>query len=231
MGGCKTYGGRKTYQRTRSLNPSKRVSGLLCRGFLYKEEQRTDTWGGGGKRTVRGGSKPPFGEGCQSWGFPPPSFFHPSMASSEGKSSKIPFITSSSLLPWKLPCKGMFILSSYLRLARLCLTYRPQWCLGLRKRWHPNISETPEHWCDPESDSEVTLFANLEVPQDATTLQEKATFGFAVESLSDLSQISQLSHFQGHLIVFGNFQELHTHPNLNQHHHSTYPYHSTWRNH
>ena len=66
------------------LDPSKRASGLLCRGFLYRKN-RAVTPEGGGKRTVRGGSKTPFWEGCHSWGFPPPSFFHPPMASSDFK--------------------------------------------------------------------------------------------------------------------------------------------------
>ena len=58
------------------LDPSKRASGLLWRGFLYRKN-RALTPEGGGKRTVRGGVENPFWEGCQSWGFPPPSFFHP----------------------------------------------------------------------------------------------------------------------------------------------------------
>ena len=58
------------------LDPSKRASGLRCRGFLHRKN-RALTAEGGGKRTVRGGSKTPFWEGCHSWGFPPPSFFHP----------------------------------------------------------------------------------------------------------------------------------------------------------
>ena len=66
----------------KSLDPSERASGLLCRGFFYRKN-RALTPEGGGKRTVRGGSKTPFWEGCHSWGFPPPSFFHPPMASSE----------------------------------------------------------------------------------------------------------------------------------------------------
>ena len=47
------------------FDPSKRASGLLCRGFLYRKN-RALTPEGGGKRTVRGGSKTPFGEGCHS---------------------------------------------------------------------------------------------------------------------------------------------------------------------
>ena len=47
------------------LDPSKRASGLLCRGFLYRKN-RALTPEGGGKRTVRGGSKTPFWEGCHS---------------------------------------------------------------------------------------------------------------------------------------------------------------------
>ena len=44
------------------LDPSKRASGLLCRGFLYRKN-RALTREGGGKRTVRGGSKTPFCRG------------------------------------------------------------------------------------------------------------------------------------------------------------------------
>ena len=58
MGGCKTHGGRKMYQRRRSpekfWTPSKRASGLLCRGCSYRKN-RALTPEGGGERTVRGG--------------------------------------------------------------------------------------------------------------------------------------------------------------------------------
>ena len=47
------------------LDPSKRASGLLCRGFLYRKNKAL-TREGGGKRPVRGGSKTPFWEGCHS---------------------------------------------------------------------------------------------------------------------------------------------------------------------
>ena len=46
------------------LDPSKRASGLLSRGCLGKN--RATTPEGGGKGTVRGGSKTLFWEGCQS---------------------------------------------------------------------------------------------------------------------------------------------------------------------
>ena len=41
------------------LDPSKRASGLLCRGFLHRKN-RALTPEGGGKRTVRGGVQNPF---------------------------------------------------------------------------------------------------------------------------------------------------------------------------
>ena len=47
------------------LDPSKTASGLLCRGFLYRKN-RALTPEGGGKRTVGGGSKTRFWEGCHS---------------------------------------------------------------------------------------------------------------------------------------------------------------------
>ena len=69
MGGCKTYGGGGNVPENalsrKFLDPSKRASGLLCRGFLYRKN-RAVTPEGGGKRTVRGGSKTPFWEGCHS---------------------------------------------------------------------------------------------------------------------------------------------------------------------
>ena len=78
MGGFKTYGGRKTYQRTHSaeilLDPSKRASGLLCRGFLYRKN-RVLTPERGGERTVRGGGpKPLLGRGVIREVFHPPLF-------------------------------------------------------------------------------------------------------------------------------------------------------------
>ena len=42
------------------LDPSKRASGLLSRGFLYRKKQSNDTRAGFGKRTVQGGIQNPF---------------------------------------------------------------------------------------------------------------------------------------------------------------------------
>ena len=64
------------------LDPSKRASGLLCRGFLFRKN-RALTPEGGGKRTVQGGSKTLFGRGVIREVFHPPLFFHPPMASSD----------------------------------------------------------------------------------------------------------------------------------------------------
>ena len=64
------------------LDPSKRASGLLCRGFLCRKH-RALTPEGVENVPYEGGSKTPFWEGCHSWGFPTPSFFHPPVASSE----------------------------------------------------------------------------------------------------------------------------------------------------
>ena len=58
------------------LDPSKRASGLLCRGFLYRKN-RALTREGGGKRTVRGGPKPLFGRGVIREVFHPPPFSSP----------------------------------------------------------------------------------------------------------------------------------------------------------
>ena len=81
MGGCKTYRGRKTYQRTRSpekfWTPPKEP--LVC-SVVDSCTGKTEPWHlrgvESGKRTVWGGPKPLLG-GCHSWGFPPPSFSHP----------------------------------------------------------------------------------------------------------------------------------------------------------
>ena len=87
-GGAKRMGGgKRTRQRTlqppeKKADPSKRASGVLSLGFLYRKN-RAATPEGGGKRTRRRGSKTPFWERCPSWGFPPLSFFHPPMASSD----------------------------------------------------------------------------------------------------------------------------------------------------
>ena len=86
-GGAKRMGGgKRTRERAvpKNSGPLQGASGLLGRG-IFVQENRATTPEGGGKRTVRGGSKTPFWEGCHSWGFPPPSFFHPPMASSEEK--------------------------------------------------------------------------------------------------------------------------------------------------
>ena len=55
--------GKRTRERAlpKTLDPSKRASGLFCRGFLYRKN-RALTPEGGGKRTVRG-PKPLFGRG------------------------------------------------------------------------------------------------------------------------------------------------------------------------
>ena len=56
-GGAKRMGGgKRTRERAlpKNLDPSKSAFGLLCRGFLYREN-RALTPEGGGKRTVRGG--------------------------------------------------------------------------------------------------------------------------------------------------------------------------------
>ena len=55
------------------LDPSKRASGLLCRGFLYRKN-RALTPEGGGKRTVGGGVQNPFLGGVSFVRFsnPPP---------------------------------------------------------------------------------------------------------------------------------------------------------------
>ena len=59
------------------LDPPKRASGLLCRGFLYRKN-RVLTPEGGGKRTVRGGGPKPFlGRGVIREVFHPPPFSTP----------------------------------------------------------------------------------------------------------------------------------------------------------
>ena len=82
MGGCKTYGGRKTYQRTRfpenSWTPPKEL--LVCSVVDFCTG-KTERWRLRGVENVpyEGGSKTPFWEGCPSWlvRFSTPSFFHP----------------------------------------------------------------------------------------------------------------------------------------------------------
>ena len=58
------------------LDPSKRASGLLSRGFLYRKN-RALTLEGGGKRTVRGGVQNPFLGGVSFLRFSTPLFFPP----------------------------------------------------------------------------------------------------------------------------------------------------------
>ena len=58
------------------LDPSKRASGLLCRGFLYRKDKAL-TLEGGGKRTVRGGVQNPFLGGVSFVRFSTPLLFPP----------------------------------------------------------------------------------------------------------------------------------------------------------
>ena len=74
-------GGKSTRERAlpKFLDPSKRASGLLCRGFLYRKN-RALTLEGGGVQNVpyRGGvPKPLFGKGVIREVFHPLFFFHP----------------------------------------------------------------------------------------------------------------------------------------------------------
>ena len=63
MGGCKTYGGRKTYQRTRSpenfWTPPKELLLSALSWIFVQEKQSTDTWGGWKTYRTRGGPKRP----------------------------------------------------------------------------------------------------------------------------------------------------------------------------
>ena len=88
------YGGRKTYQRTRSPEnfwtpPKDAFKVRLSRGFLYRKNRATTPEGVENCHRTRGGSKTPFisREGCHSHEvFAPPSFFHPPHGlSSEGR--------------------------------------------------------------------------------------------------------------------------------------------------
>ena len=86
MGGCKTYGGRKTYQRKRSpenfWTPPKEL--LVCSVVDFcTGKSRALTPEGGGKRKVGGGGPKPLLGGASFVRFSTPSFFHPPMASSE----------------------------------------------------------------------------------------------------------------------------------------------------
>ena len=81
MGGCKTYGGEENVPENalsrKFLDPSKRASGLLCPGVLYRKN-RALTPERGGKRTVRGGGpKPLFVRGVIREVFHPPLFSTP----------------------------------------------------------------------------------------------------------------------------------------------------------
>ena len=76
-GGAKRMGGgKRTRERAlqKFLDPSKRASGLLCRGFLYRKN-RAVTPEGSGKRTVRGGVQNPFLGGVSFVRFSTPLFF------------------------------------------------------------------------------------------------------------------------------------------------------------
>ena len=69
-GGAKRMGEQNVPENALSrkfFDPSKRASGLLRRAFLYRKN-RALTPEGGGKRTVQGGSKTPFWEGCREVG-------------------------------------------------------------------------------------------------------------------------------------------------------------------
>ena len=79
MGGCKTYGGRKTYQRT----PSPENFWTLQKSFwsalswiFVQEKQSTDTWGGW-KTYRRRGVQNPFLGGVSYVRFSTPLFFPP----------------------------------------------------------------------------------------------------------------------------------------------------------
>ena len=64
------------YQTMRKLlDPSKRASGLLCRGFLYRKNRAPTPEGGGGNVPYEGGPKPLFGRGVIREVFHPPPFF------------------------------------------------------------------------------------------------------------------------------------------------------------
>ena len=48
------------------LDPSKRASGLLCRGFLHRKNRTLTPEGGVENVLYEGGSKTPFWAGCHS---------------------------------------------------------------------------------------------------------------------------------------------------------------------
>ena len=86
-GGVQNVWGEEKRTRERALpkilDPSLESFWSALWWIFAEEKQSTDTWGGLKTYRTRGVSKTPFGEECHSWGFPPPSFFHPPMASSE----------------------------------------------------------------------------------------------------------------------------------------------------
>ena len=61
----------------RFLDPSKRASGLFCRGFLYRKNRAVTPEGGGKTYRTRGGPKPLFGRGVIREVFHPPLFSTP----------------------------------------------------------------------------------------------------------------------------------------------------------
>ena len=78
-GGAKRMGGgKRTRERAllKIFDPCKRDSGLLSRGFLYRQN-RALTREGGEKRTVRGGVQNPFLGGVSFVRFSTPLFFPP----------------------------------------------------------------------------------------------------------------------------------------------------------
>ena len=79
-GGVQNVGGEENVPENalsrKCLDPSKRASGLLCRGFLYRKN-RALTPEGGGKRTVRGGGPNPLLGGVSFVRFSSPLFFPP----------------------------------------------------------------------------------------------------------------------------------------------------------
>ena len=78
-------GGKRTRERAlpKIFGPLQKSFWSILSWIFVQEKQSTDTWGGWKTYRTRGGPKPLFGRGVIRWGFPPPSFFHPPMASSE----------------------------------------------------------------------------------------------------------------------------------------------------
>ena len=87
MGGWQNVWGEENVPENALLDPSKRASGLLCRGFLYRKN-RALTPEGGGKRTGGGGPKPLFGRGVICEVFHPPLFSTPPRRPLNCKSQK-----------------------------------------------------------------------------------------------------------------------------------------------